>query len=105
MARGANSKNIATEAILKTFPGSFIYDKEIRIPYIEDGEQIQLKCVLTCAKINVEQGGENMIPGEEQLLNENGIAFASTDTQETIHIEPSQEEKDNVKRLMDVLGL
>ena len=54
MARGAVSKTKATEMILKAFPGSFTYDKEIRIPFQEDGEEIQLKCVLTCAKVNIE---------------------------------------------------
>ena len=95
-ARGTNSKQIATDLILKTFKGSFIYDKEIRIPFEEEGEIIQLKCVLTCAKTNVEQDGDIAIPGEK------------TETQELIQDQtsyPTQEEKDNVKRLMETFGL
>lgn len=98
MARGADSKAAATEMILKTFPGSFIYDKEIRIPYMENGENIQLKCTLTCAKTNVGEGDENAIPGAV-AANDNAIETTST------AIEPTEEEKENVKKLMEVLGL
>ena len=62
--KGSISKEIVTKKILETFEGSFQYEKEIRIPMEEDGNQIQLKCVLTCAKTNVEPNGENAIPGE-----------------------------------------
>lgn len=94
MARGADSKAAATEMILKTFPGSFIYDKEIRIPYVENGENIQLKCTLTCAKTNVGEGDEDAIPGAVAA----DLNFEST-------AEPTEEEKENVKKLMEVLGL
>lgn len=103
MAKGANSKLSATETILKAFPGSFTYDKEIRIPFIEDGEQIQLKCVLTCAKVNVEQGGENIIPGE--ALNENSVKDTINIQEQIIHMQPTEEEKENIKNLMNSLGL
>jgi hypothetical protein len=61
MARGQESKQIITKKILETFEGSFLYNqgmyKEIRIPIQENGEIIQIKCVLTAAKINVENAG------------------------------------------------
>lgn len=101
MARGAVSKTKATEMILKAFPGSFTYDKEIRIPFQEDGEEIQLKCVLTCAKINVEPNGDIAIPGEVST----DINFGNDKPIEQKIIEPTQEEKDNVKKLMETFGL
>ena len=52
------------DCILKVKDLSFTYDKEIRIPFQEDGEEIQLKCVLTCAKVSVEPNGDVAIPGE-----------------------------------------
>lgn len=99
MAKGSISKQNATEIILKTFPGSFIYDKEIRIPYQEEGEQIQLKCVLTCAKVNVESGSENAIPGEINEIQSKTIDIPQVKT------ELSTEEKDNLKKMMEALGL
>ena len=101
MARGAVSKTKATEMILKAFPGSFAYDKEIRIPFQEDGEEIQLKCVLTCAKVNAEPNGDVAIPGEVSA----DINFEDSKPIEQKAIEPTQEEKDNVKKLMETFGL
>lgn len=101
MARGAVSKTKATEMILKAFPGSFTYDKEIRIPFQEDGEEIQLKCVLTCAKVNVEPNGDVAIPGEVSA----DINFEDSKPIEQKTVEATQEEKDTVKRLMQTFGL
>jgi hypothetical protein len=101
MARGAVSKAKATEMILKAFPGNFTYDKEIRIPFQEDGEEIQLKCVLTCAKVNVEPNGDVAIPGEVSA----DINFEDSKPIEQKVVEPTQEEKDNVKKLMETFGL
>ncbi len=102
MAKGAVSKEKITQTLLATFEGSFKYDKEIRIPIIEDGEQLQIKCTLTCAKTNVEPNGDIAIPGETS----NSINFGSNEQKnEKVVVEPTQEEKDNVKRLVDILGL
>lgn len=102
MAKGAITKTEITNKLLEIFPGSFIYDKEIRIPMIEEGEQIQIKVALTCAKNNVEPNGDVVIPGEEK----NEINFKENSTsQEQVVVTPTQEEKDNVKRLMESLGL
>ena len=104
MARGAESKSIATQTILNSFPGSFVYDKEIRIPFVENGEEIQLKCVLTCAKTNVEENGENAIPGETS----GEINFGASNIQsqsEVKHIETTEAEKENIRNLMNALGL
>ena len=100
MARGAISKEEATRRILEAFPGSFVYDKEIRIPFVEEGENIQLKCALTCAKVNVEVGGENAIPGEDTQ-----VATISATAQPVAKTEVSEEEKDNLKRMMEALGI
>ena len=101
MAKGQITKDIITEKILETFKGSFKYDKEIRIPYIENGEEIQIKCVLTCAKTNVDAGGENAIPGETQIiLSEDKTQVTNKET-----VEITQEEKNNVSKMLAALGL
>lgn len=105
MAKGTASKEIITQKILETFDQSFKYDKEIRIPLVEDGELIQIKCTLTCAKVNVEPNGDTALPGEVPVQN-NAINFDSTTkNEEETYIEPTQEEKANVKKLMEALGL
>lgn len=60
--KGSQAKEEITKKILETFDGSFKYEKEIRIPIMENGELIQIKCVLTAAKTNVEKGGDVAIP-------------------------------------------
>ena len=99
MAKGAQSKQDAAQKILNLFPGSFIYEKEIRIPYQEEGEAIQLKCVLTCAKVNVGENDDVAIPGE--------TVENHTETQDEVRpaAQVTQEEKDNVKKLMESFGL
>lgn len=101
MLKGTISKEIATKKILETFEGSFVYDKEIRIPLIENGETLQLKCVLTCAKVMVGENSENAIPGSNEINFESNDAQIETEKS----IEPTQEEKDNVARLAKMLNL
>ena len=98
MAKGQNSKADAMKKILELFPGSFVYEKEIRLPYNEDGEDIQLKCVLTCAKTNVGENEDVAIPGE--------VVVKSNSIQEKpIIAAPTQEEKDTVRTLLESFGL
>ena len=100
MAKGSQFKKEVLNKMLETFSNSFLYNdgKELRICGQENGEDIQLKCVLTCAKVNVEKDGDIAIPGEV----ENKIP--ETKNEKTI-VMPTQEEKDNVKNLLESFGL
>ena len=97
MAKGQESKNIITQKILDTFEGAFQYDKEIRIPIMENGELVQIKVTLTAAKTNVEQGGENAVPGAMKIESPTMITFGT--------VEATEEEKENVKNLLKSLNL
>ena len=101
MARGAEAKETITAKLLETFAGAFKYDKEIRIPIMENGEMLQIKCVLTCAKTNVDNGGDTVVPGT-------GIQDASATPKVVPNgfmNEPTAEEKKNVQDLCEKLGL
>ena len=95
--RGAESKSAITQKILDTFDGAFLYDKEIRIPMNENGEIVQIKCVLTCAKVNV--GTDN------DATNISTIENSSSTGIKTQAIELTEEEKNNVNTLIEKLGL
>ena len=95
--RGAESKSAITQKILDTFDGAFLYDKEIRIPMNENGEIVQIKCVLTCAKVNV--GTDN------DATNISTIENSSSTEIKTQAIELTEEEKNNVNTLIEKLGL
>ena len=96
MARGAVSKQAVIDKILETFQGSFIYGKELRIPMVEDGEQVEIKVTLACAKTNV---GDGAIAGDF----ESGNAVQASVTEAPA--KPTQAEIDNISKLMDRLGL
>lgn len=100
-ARGSESKDIITKKILETFNGAFIYDKNIIIPMNESGENLQIKVALTCAKTNVEAGGDTAVPGFTVAEPKFESAFPVT----TESIQPTEEEKKNVANLLSMLGL
>lgn len=90
--KGTIAKEKITEKILETFPNSFKYDKEIRIPFEEDNSKVQIKVVLTCAKVNIENAGGGTTDS----------ANSSTS------IEPqlvTEQEKKDVVNLLENLGL
>ena len=60
MAKGVIAKEFIKEKLLETFEGSFVYNngKEVRIPYEENGELVQIKVALTAAKEAVSADGE-----------------------------------------------
>lgn len=98
--KGSIAKEEVAKKILETFTSSFKYDKEIRIPIMENGELVQLKCTLTCAKVNVEPNGDVAIPGADSTE----INFGSAPIEEKI-VEATEEEKATVARLAKMLDL
>lgn len=105
MARGAASKEQVMAGILAAFPGSFKYDKEIRIPMNEDGEIIQIKCVLTAAKVNVENGGDTAVPGTATATATKTVTASVSSAPAGFMNEPTAEEKQAVADLVSKLGL
>jgi hypothetical protein len=97
MAKGSLAKEEITKKILNDFEGSFINEKEIRIPWEENGEQVQIKITLTCAKVNIENPGSN---------NAFDIAGTQTSAPATGEIpDLTQEEKNKINNLIEKLGL
>ncbi|MBQ8730974.1 MAG: hypothetical protein IJY81_07340 [Lachnospiraceae bacterium] len=94
MARGSESKQIVINKIMEMFPGAFIYGKELRIPLQENGERIEIKVALTCAKTNV--GGDGATVTSEGQSNMAVDAASAA---------PTDEEKANIANLMERLGL
>ena len=105
-ARGAEAKEKVMQNILATFPGAFKYDKEIRIPMMENGEPLQIKVTLTAAKNMVDAGGDVAMPGVA-LSAKTPTYVHPEDVQGGFPslAEPTEEEKKNVVNLLDMLGL
>lgn len=103
-ARGSEAKEFITKKLLETFDGSFLYNngKEIRIPVTENGENLQIKIALTCAKTNVERGEDTALPGTTKV----GAIESNQNTLQSATVaEPTEEEKRNVSELITKLGL
>lgn len=97
-ARGAQAKIDITKKILEIFPGSFTYEKEIRIPYVDtDNIAGQIKVVLTAAKVAVEGGGEVF------STEKNDIEVLPSNVK--VPKEPTEEEKERLKTLIKNLGI
>lgn len=104
MAKGAESKSLVTKKILEIFPNAFLYnnDKEIRIPLTEQGETVEIKVVLSCAKTPVREaaaldwsGNSSTTPAVELVPASNEIAPPQI----------SEEDRRKVQELMVKLGL
>lgn len=102
MAKGSVTKELVTQKILETFDGAFVYGKEIRLPFTEEGEPIEIKVTLTCAKQLVGESG----PGPSATLNfEDSTAPVRSTEPKTAQItKPTEEEKKNVETLLSNLG-
>ena len=100
-SRGAEEKQIVIDKIKEVFPEAFEYDKTIRIP-IGD---VQIKVTLTCAKDNVEPGGDAAVPGVKatKVTITEGAEPVFEDV--AAAVEPSTEELNAVSNLMESLGL
>lgn len=103
-AKGSILKKEVAEKILAAFPGSFLYNdgKEIRINGTENGESLQIKVALTCAKVAVEGGDDTILPGEKTAAT---AGVKPTGTNEKIPQEPTAEEKERLTTLLNKLGL
>ena len=105
-ARGAAEKEYITQKILETFEGSFAIDKEIRIPLISDGAEIQIKCVLTAASKNVENPNGGTAAVQVDAATAGSATSASNFGGATQRVaEPSKEEKDKIDDFMKKMGL
>lgn len=55
-ARGTEAKQYIIKRIFEYFPSAFMTDKELRIAATENGERVEIKVALTCAKDNIGEG-------------------------------------------------
>ena len=104
MAKGAVAKQEIGAKILECFEGAFYYNngKELRIPWNENGVEVQIKIAMTCAKDNVSADGEE-INRPAAVASE--TASSSSFPAPHKKAEVTEEEKENVESLLKALGL
>lgn len=102
-ARGTLAKQTIKDKLAEVFSGKFYVSadgKEIRISCEENGEEVQIKIAMTCAKDNIDMGTSSFINFETATNNDN-----SSNEKVTEVTKPSEEEKERVKTLCQQLGL
>jgi hypothetical protein len=110
MAKGAAAKQEVMATILEAFgDNAFMYNdgKEVRVNCVENGEPVQIKIALTCAKTAVEPGSDNAMPGTGIVKNDASPFPEPVVSQkvDAVKIEVTDDERANVVALMASLGI
>lgn len=92
--RGAESKAKVTKKILYMFDDSFVFNKEIRIPMVENGEELQIKVTLTAAK--------NSVPNPNKTAETAATNQGEEQPQPQLE-QPSPQELANLEKLLSEL--
>ena len=103
-AKGTESKYKVFSALREAFPDSFWEEdgKILRVPLDENGTRVEIKVTLTAAKTNMGTGeAANAI----NPTNSTPVEIPNMPAPIEKSIEPSQEEKENVAKLIASLGL
>ena len=99
MAKGQICKQEILNKMLEVFPGSFMQDDKIlRIPVEENGEPVEIKVTLTAAK-DLLAGGGSLDWSDSTDKKDAGTVASPLTT------EPTEEEKQNVQRMLEKLGM
>ena len=106
--KGALAKEEVTAKILGIFPDAFRYDKELRIPMVENGETVQIKVTLACAKINVSPDSANELPTAQPTVAAPSKEWNFDDPEPKQEVapppQPTAEEKENIANMLKQLG-
>jgi hypothetical protein len=108
-AKGAQSKIDVGNQIINLFGEDAFWNgegKELRVNVVENGEPLQIKIAFTVAKVAVEPGDADAVPGVKvkvgTVAQGDGPSFPEP---KEVKIEASDEEKNAVMDLMTSLGL
>jgi hypothetical protein len=100
-AKGTESKNIIFAKLQEVFPESFWEDqgKILRVPLDENGTRVEIKVTLTAAKNNLK--GDAV----ESAFEAAPSSIVTENVSKNSVLEPTEEEKENVAKLIASLGL
>lgn len=101
MAKGAEAKAELFNKLMEIYPDAFWEDqgKILRVPLSEAGNRVEIKVTLTAAKTNM--GGDS-IPS---AFGPKTTTTAPPQPNDAASLEMTQEEKDNVAKMLKALNL
>ena len=93
--KGSIAKEEIIKRMMEVFEDSFMNDKTLIIPMMENGEEVQIKLTLTASKTNIpHSNGKAEIPTTVAVGMPNPVEV----------VEPTEEEKQRVVDLINKLG-
>ena len=93
--KGSIAKEEIIKRMMEVFEDSFMNDKTLIIPMMENGEEVQIKLTLTASKTNIpHSNGKAEIPITVAVGMPNPVEV----------VEPTEEEKQRVVELINKLG-
>ena len=93
--KGSIAKEEIIKRMMEVFEDSFMNDKTLIIPMMENGEEVQIKLTLTASKTNIpHSNGKAEIPAAAAAGISNPVEV----------VEPTEEEKQRVVDLINKLG-
>ena len=105
MAKGAATKAKVLKEIMNLYGDAAFLSpdgKELRIEATEDGEIVQIKVALTCAKVNIERGGEAISAPTPAKVSATAAVPSNPATNLT---GPTEEEKQMIANLLEKMGM
>lgn len=105
MAKGIVTKAKVLKEIMNLYGDAAFLSpdgKELRIEATEDGESLQIKIAVTCAKVNIERGGETVSAPTPAKVSTTAAAPSSPATNLT---GPTEEEKQMIANLLEKMGI
>ena len=107
MAKGAASKERIFAKLLEVFPGSFMQDDKIlRIVEQENGETVEIKVTLTAAKDILGAGASsNRAVGSKAVEEFDWSDEGKSSVEAAAAADLNDTEKENIRKMMEALGL
>jgi hypothetical protein len=107
MARGSIAKENVVKILKKTFGESFIgeYDKKYYVFADDGGEQVQISIALTCPKNPIAVDKSISVPSGDYDFSDDAIEETAVAVISAEPAEITEQEQENLAKLMSRLGL
>ena len=106
-AKGTESKNAIWDKFMEVFPDAFWEEtgKILRIPMNENGSRVEIKVSLTAAKSNLREADSAFGSIDSSSSNAFNQTAFNAEPAPAKNLEVTEEEKENVAKLLASLGL
>lgn len=107
MAKNDMAKSLVVEKLKQAFGSDFLgeADKKYYVMSKEDGAPVQVAITLTCPKVPVDFGVAAAAPTVSVSNGMMDFSVPATNSQPKPQVEVSESEQENIRRMLERLGL